>query len=299
MPMRYSFVGSGVEGRMRNLGQRRGFMAEAFQVLVTIPDHIQAGMVGLHETTGLPWWATFACSTAVVRLGLLPLTRFQLLATRNLAKSMPEVNFLAQLLRERVKSEYSKRGTASNASELLSTIAVFRKGVKASFTLNDVSLKRIFALPMVNIACFATFVFSVRDLLAGATNAPPAVLTQLESGGTGWFVDLTVRDPTLALPVIALASSYCAIEIAFSRVGVSGADTKNMKLVTFFKDTIQTVLILSVPVVHTLPAGVFCYWIPSSIIGGLQSIALRTPLGQELLRIPPLPAPKGTSKSPM
>jgi YidC/Oxa1 family membrane protein insertase len=153
----------------------RTLMTEAFHALATIPDHIQSGMVKLHVGTGLPWWATFACSTAVVRLGLLPLTRYQLLASRNLAKAMPEVNFLAQLLRERVKSGYAGRSQKARMKEMLSTLAVFRKGVRASFLLNDVNLKRIFALPFVNIGIFATFVFSVRDMLAGATAATPEV----------------------------------------------------------------------------------------------------------------------------
>lgn len=240
---------------------------------------------------GLPWWATFACSTAILRLSLLPLTKYQLLATRNLAKSMPEVNFLAQLLRERVKG---LRGSSSEKTqELLSTIAVFRKGVRASFKLNDVSLKRIFALPIVNIGCFATFVYSVRDILTGGCALPT---TGLDVGGIGWFLDLTVKDSTLALPLLAIASSYTAVDVAFSRIGPQGANTGNMKLVLLFKDMLQTCLILSVPMIHTLPSGVFCYWIPSSLCSMLQTIAIRTPTGQAILGIPPLPPPPRSSQ---
>jgi len=40
--------------------------------------------------------------------------------------------------------------------------------------------------------------------------------------------------------------------------------------------------------VLNLPAGVFCYWIPSSMAGAAQSLLLRSPAGLKLLRLPPL-----------
>jgi YidC/Oxa1 family membrane protein insertase len=270
-----------------------------YETLIVIPQTIQTGMVDLHSVTGLPWWGTFACATAIVRIGLLPLTRFQLLAARNLAKSLPEVNFLSQLLKERVKN---LRGSSTQKTkELMSTIAVFRKGVRASFALNGVSLKKIFGLPILNIGIFATFVFSVRDILAGTipSNTIDLVETglELEKGGMFWFLDLTSKDTTLLLPVMALISSYGALEIAFAKVGAQGPTTDNMKGVMWFKDIIQTTIVLALPAYATLPAGVFCYWIPSSIMGALQSIAVRTELGQTILRIPPLPGQSSNKAS--
>ena len=131
-------------------------------------------------------------------------------------------------------------------------------------------------------------------MLSFITILPPLlqVLHQLENGGMFWFCDLTAKDSTMALPLLAITATYGAIQIAFSRIGMTdnnggGKNTGNMNFVTFLKDTVQTVIILSIPVVHALPAGVFCYWIPSSLFGACQSIALRTALGQSILKIPP------------
>lgn len=250
--------------------QRRNYTAESIGVLVSVQDAI----VSLHKASATPWWATIALSTVVVRTALFPLVRYQLLASRKLSAAVPEINFLFQLLRNRLKHIPS-----SDSKERMKVVSVFVKGVKACLTLHEVRMSEILLYPLVNFTVFVSFVYSVRDLVI---NGP--VDLALDEGGMLWFTDLSEKDKTFALPLIALGLSYGAVEIAVAR--------SQGKLITFFKDFIQSILLLSVPFVTTLPSGVFCYWIPSSCFGIAQSIALRNPAFQKLLKIPPPPSPK-------
>eukprot|EP01041_Mallomonas_annulata_P012713 gene12713-26780_t len=234
---------------------------------------VQSSLSGLHIYTGLPWWSTISFATVFVRFCTFPLIRMQILASRKLAITLPELSFLYQLLKLRL-SETS----LSRVGERLKIISIFIKGVNACLTVHNVSLTRIFALPVINITLFMTFVYSVRDMLVGAYKE------QLEEGGILWFEDLTMKDRSFVLPLSAIGLSYLGVDIALSA-------TYGRQII-LFKDFIQSLLILSVPLVSFLPAGVFFYWIPSSMMGILQHLMLRNVTMQRLLRMPPLVKPK-------
>jgi len=61
-------------------------------------------------------------------------------------------------------------------------------------------------LTLANISVFATFVFSVRDLIQSGD------AEGLDSGGLLWFRGLTAKDPLLA--VLAVGASYSAIMVS-------------------------------------------------------------------------------------
>ena len=248
----------------------RAFTTETLNVIGSL----QESIIALQTMTGAPWWATIGLSTIVVRTVLFPLVRYQLLASRKLSLAVPEINFLFQLLRNRLKHI-----PVSDSKERMKVVSVFFKGVKACLTLHEVRMSEILLYPLVNFAVFVSFVYSVRDLvISGPTDLG------LDEGGLFWFKDLSDKDKSFSLPLVALGLSYGAVEIALAR--------SQGKLVIFFKDFIQSILLLSVPFITTLPSGVFCYWIPSSCFGIAQSIALRNPTFQKLLKIPPPPLPK-------
>jgi YidC/Oxa1 family membrane protein insertase len=207
-------------------------------------------------------------STVFARLALLPLVRTQVISSQKLALAMPEISFLYQLLIKRLKS---KRITETQ--ERMRIISVFFHGVDACFRLYDVSYKEMFAYPIVNIGVFMTFIYSVRSMITHSDNY------DLLEGGVLWFVDLSSKDPTFLLPLGALSLSYLAMELGF------GKNQKGAGML--FKDGLQSLVLLSVPFVTTLPAGVFCYWIPSSLFAIAQSQVIKGPYAQTLLGIPP------------
>lgn len=254
---------------------RLGVRSLSTESLFTIPHIIQTAIIGLQSTTGAPWWATIAVSTIFARLSLVPLVRTQVIASQKLGVAMPELRFLNQLLQRRMK-----RIPLSNSEERMRILSVFFQGVNACFKIHDVSKIHVIAYPLLNMTLFMTFVFSVRDLILHTNNY------ELMEGGMLWFVELAEKDPTLVLPFTALSLSYLALELGFGRV-------KDLQWASYLKDGCQSLVVLSVPFVVTLPAGVFCYWIPSSLFAIAQSLVLKSPYAQSMLGIPAPKMPGG------
>ena len=240
--------------------------------IFSLPHLIQTSILGLHAISGTPWWGTIALATVCVRVSMLPLVRSQIIASRKLAAIMPEANFVYQLFMKRISSV-----KVSDTAERMRLFSVFFKGINACFQLQDLKKRQLLAYPLINMGVFMTFVFSVRDLIVRGENY------DMCQGGILWFVDLTVKDPTFALPLTALCLTYTGLELAFA-----GGKTPTA---LFFKDFAQSLVILTLPFVAVLPAGVFCYWIPSSLFAITQSQVLKSPLALKLLNIPPLVPP--------
>ena len=107
----------------------------------------------------------------------------------------------------------------------------------------------------------------------------------MDTGGMLWFENLAIADPTYALPLIAIGSSYSALEFGFSNPSDRITDpNKGGRLQVTMKDIFQTLLIVSVPFVTQLPAGIFAYWIPSSLAGMVQTQGLRTLAARERMQ---------------
>jgi membrane protein insertase Oxa1/YidC/SpoIIIJ len=260
---------------------RKGERFATTEMALTLPHVIQAAMTGMQSVTGAPWWVTIGLSTLFVRFSLVPLVRAQVVASRALGPALPEIRNLTHLLRQRQNSK-----SQGDAGRQLKYVSAFTSGVSACMKLYEVPTGRLIAYPLINMGIFITFVYSVRDMLANATSM------RLLDGGTLWFTDLASSDPTFALPFAALGLSYLGLELAFGRL------EKPVGVGPFLKDFSQCMIILSTPFVVTLPAGVFCYWIPSSLFAIAQSQLLKSAYGQNLLKIPPMKLPAGRVTSP-
>lgn len=185
---------------------------------------------------------------------------------------MPEISFLYQLLLRRLNST-----KVTNTPERLRILSVFFNGVNACLKLYDVSKMELIAYPFINIGVFMTFVYSVRNMIVHSDNY------DMLEGGLMWFMDLSSKDATFILPISALTLSYCAMELGF------GAHKTPATL--FLKDCFQSIVLLSLPFVAVLPAGVFCYWIPSSLFAIGQTQVMKSPAMLKLLKIPEVQLP--------
>ena len=229
----------------------------------------------MQAATGLPWWATIASSTIFVRTALFPLVRSQIIHGRKLGQTIPELNFLFQLLRQRLSG--LKASSAVGRKEIFKIFTVFFRGVGACFRLHDVKLSRILGLPLINLAVFVTFIMSIRDMIIGDHEYDALFTEELF-----WLDGLHMKDKTMLLPIGAVAMSYIALEVSFAASTAS-------RLLLLIKDVLQCGFILFLPYVAPLPAGVFFYWIPSSAVGMLQTLLLRRPMFMRIMGIPPLP----------
>jgi YidC/Oxa1 family membrane protein insertase len=228
-------------------------------------------LVEFQAFSGLPWWATIAFSTVLVKTALIPIVRLQIIASQQYAKAIPEISFLNSLLRKNLF------GNSQNTQQKLEAIKSYYRGYRASLVIHNASVLPLVAYPLVNVSVFVTFILSVRDLI----EADKAGI--LSEGGLWWFEDLIATDATYVLPFAAVGCSYIGLEVAFQ--GGAGP------YVPLLRHLAQTFMIFVLPITATLPCGVFCYWIPSSLYGMTQTLLLRQPVVMKALRIPLVPKP--------
>ena len=275
-----------------NIIIKRSLMTE------TIPSVFNAIQISLHalQSTGFPWWATFALSTIIVRSSMFPLVRSQLLYTKKITNAMPEISFLYQLLNKRLQGisihQTEERLKIINVFIkgtyyyyyllllLLSLLLLLLLGVTASLKLHDFSILRMLSYPAANISIFLTFIISIREMIKNDVDLKYG----FQDGGLLWFADLTMKDGTFILPFLAITLSYTALDIAFSN------GKGNFFIYT--KDFCQCITLLSIPLVIQLPSGIFFYWIPSSIFAITQSLLLRNDKFQKIMNIPTVSKPK-------
>jgi membrane protein insertase Oxa1/YidC/SpoIIIJ len=265
--------------RLNTIGERSRKIS--FEVLSSAPNLIQliqTSLVSYQDATGLPWWLTFATSTALFRVTVFPLVRLQIVNMTELAKAFPDIRLLYGLFMQRRR--LSDRLSLNESYQLL---AVFMKGSRASLIVHNFSLFKFFLYPSVNIAAFVTFLYSLRNMVYSKTN------DALTDGGISWFLDLTDKDPTFILPLTAVYLSYSGLLYSFSG--------NRSPIVRIMQDALQCLLLLGIPFYLQLPCGVFCYWIPSSIMSILQTKLLRTPYFQKLFRIPAPQKPPTATQS--
>mmetsp|Transcript_26670 Transcript_26670/g.25538 ORF Transcript_26670/g.25538 Transcript_26670/m.25538 type:complete len:280 (-) Transcript_26670:29-868(-) len=251
---------------------------------VSPPEIIQTGMTWIHVTTGLPWWVTFVATTLSLRVAIFPITRFHLFKNRILSEAMPEIGFLTRLLEAKYQKFSVLTINTTKISELFKNIQTYFKGVNACLTIHKASILSMLIYPAVNIASLITFVYSIRGLFHKESEHRREFLED----GPLIFKDLTQKDSTYILPITASLLSYSAIEIGFLNAQKSG-----------FKNTLQLLTIMSIPMMSYLPVGIFFYWIPSTLFTISQSFLLRVPAVIKFLKLP-LPMKKTnvtTSKS--
>jgi len=182
-------------------------------------------LLWVHDTTGLPWWASICLTTIGIRSAMLPVVWYQLNASAKLGKAVPELNYLYQLLRPELRkmpeSDYSGR---------MAKFGLFIKGARASLRKHQNGLKAFpitttlgstAVAPLTQIPIFITFVFATRGLIGEGGHG-------LAEEGALWFSDLTARDETLVLPLLAVASTYVNLELGLGgrarRAGGGGVD---------------------------------------------------------------------------
>lgn len=96
--------------------------------------------------------------------------------------------------------------------------------------------------------------------------------------GTLWFQDLSLADPTLALPVISSALMVASVEL--------GGDTlpeEYRENVTF---GMRAFAIVMVPITMNFSSGIFVYWVSSNLFTVIQTAVLRVKSVKRVLKIP-------------
>ncbi len=81
--------------------------------------------------------------------------------------------------------------------------------MRADSLLNEVSLARMLTSPLIIMTVFATFIYSIRDMIV------PDVAQAMSTVGLLMFTDLTVRDSYVVVPLVSLDLSLLSCELSF------------------------------------------------------------------------------------
>lgn len=221
---------------------------------------VQNCMEYMHIGCDLPWWASIAIGTVVVRMLIFPLV---IVAQRNAAKmsiNLPQLQTLQLKMTEARQS-----GNQLEAARYAQELVLFMKEKK----LNP--FKNIL-VPLAQAPLFISFFMGLR----GMTNVP---VESMRTGGLFWFTDLTVVDQYYILPVVTSATMWLTIELGADSTKLSEANMQTMKYV------LRAMPVCILPFTINFPGAILVYWVSSNFISLLQVGFLRFPAVREFFKI--------------
>jgi YidC/Oxa1 family membrane protein insertase len=232
----------------------------------------------VHETTGLPWWASIMLTTLGIRTATFPIMLMQIKNTYALSQAKPEVEALVEHMKEE-----QARGNPNAVSEYQTRVAA----VWSKYNANP--LKSIATL-LVQAPMFIGFFSALRGMAA-------AKVPSLMEGGALWFTDLTIPDPTYALPLLASATFLLTVEAG----AADGMEGQGDKMKAKMKNIMRAVAVIIVPFSGSMPASVFMYWTASNFFSLAQTLVLKIPGVKAALGIPILKSstPKAEPGKPL
>ena len=245
-----------------------------------VTEVVQQTLCYVHTLTGMPWWATMASSTVILRISLFPLLRMQILAFQKLQSASTDLNGLNHLFKTRVETirstERSLFLSAEGRRQFLESTASYFSGLQACRILHEIPVTQMIAPPFVNIGIFATFTYSMRRMV----DAFPSL--GLETGGMLWFTNLNMPDPTFTLPIVAIILTSTSVHYSLKK------SAREVLMIRYFRNLMHVGLLASIPIVIQFPAGIFCYWIPSTITRIMQQNLLENERFRTLMVLPRL-----------
>ncbi|XP_044303322.1 cytochrome c oxidase assembly protein COX18, mitochondrial-like isoform X2 [Varanus komodoensis] len=213
---------------------------------------MESGLVALQAASGLPWWATVIAASAVLRTGLtLPLAAQQGRVLAKLENLQPEIQSLAKRLRYEV-SICAKQQEWSEKSARFYFKKNLKRIVSELYVRDNCHPFKATLLIWIQIPLWVFVSVALRNLSVGSgTSEGTYIQEQLSTGGTLWFMDLTVPDSTWILPIILGTLNLLIVEIFALR---KTSPTKFQKYATnFFRGT----SVFMIPVAATVPSVVF------------------------------------------
>jgi YidC/Oxa1 family membrane protein insertase len=206
-------------------------------------------ITNLHEASGLPWWGTIVLATLSVRTMILPVSIYTMRNASKMAAIQDDLKSMREEIMTAMKSGNRPLAEKKQAAQ--------REFMAAA----GVSPGRVLIGPLLQFPVFISFFVGIRRM---AAENPEFV-----SGGLAWFADLSSKDTTFGLPVLAGATLFAMTEL--------GGDT-GTKMTPTMRMAMRFVAVASVPLTSWMPAAVFCYWIPNNIFSVCLGGAMRSPI---------------------
>ncbi|KAG0231263.1 Mitochondrial inner membrane protein oxa1l [Actinomortierella wolfii] len=215
----------------------------------------------VHVSTALPWWATIAATTVMIRTALLPFMVKIQGNTARLHNVKPELDRLTENMR---------LAKESNDNQAL---ARFSAETQELFKKHDCNPIKSLALPLIQAPVMISFYLALRDMAA-------LPVPQFQDGGLFWFKDLTVADPTYILPVASSLGFLAIMELGGEAGGVSQPKA--------VKNVMRFMAVAMVPLTMNFSSAIFVYWLTSNVFTAGQMMFFRNQAVRRYFNIPQL-----------
>ncbi|KAD3641458.1 hypothetical protein R6Q59_004102 [Mikania micrantha] len=233
---------------------------------------LQYAIDGIHNFTGLNWWASIVITTLVIRTLTIPIMINQLKATTKLTILRPQL--------EEIKQEMQDRGMSPSA------VAEGQEKMKRVFKQHGVSTFTPLKGLLIQGPLFVSFFLAIQNMVDKVPS--------FKTGGTFWFVDLTTADPFYLLPCLTAFTFWITVEFNMQE-GLEGNPAAGT-----MKNVSRAFAALTVPLTATFPKALFCYWITSNLFSLVYGLVIKKPSVKKMLNIPiivpPPPSPASESK---
>ncbi|XP_046402056.1 cytochrome c oxidase assembly protein COX18, mitochondrial isoform X1 [Ischnura elegans] len=258
--------------------------------------HAQKFFELIHDTSGLPWWASIIVTTVVVRsLVAFPLALHQNYILAKVQNLQHEMKTISQELGREVSFAVKKFGWSNEQAQLHYKYSLKKQWDKLVVRDNchpfKASLPIWFQMPM-----WIFLSISLRNMaymLPHRDSAAELIFLQLSQGGCLWFPNLIDVDHTLILPVTLGLLNLAIVEL--QTITRLKEPTKFQRNLT---NLIRLLSIAMVPIASSVPTCMSLYWVSSSACGLIQNLLVLSPRIKNLVGIPkviPLPSVKDSA----
>ena len=148
----------------------------------------------VHSTVGLPWWTAIVATTVCIKLAFIPCTLY----ARKHAIKMREIDPQVSKLKEKQKV-FMLAGNVDLANHE-------KEKMKLLFKQHGVSPVLVMIPTIFQASVMISFFMAIRQMAY-------APVSSMMTGGSLWFVDLTMSDPTFMLPIISSALLIANLEV--------------------------------------------------------------------------------------
>lgn len=206
-------------------------------------------------------------TTVAARTLMLPVVGKQMRNTQNMTAARPEMLALQDWFKQK----------QLEGGDMQALAGEYQHRLAAVWAKHDCHPIKSLGPLLLQAPLFIGF-FSALRSLAGAQ------VPSLTHGGTLWFHDLTLADPTYGLPLVSAAIFLLTVELGAAD-GMQGQDPKVMARMKTFMRVLAAAM---VPLTASMPAGVFVYWATSNAYSLLQAAAFKVTPVRRLFNLAPL-----------
>ncbi|XP_076441695.1 cytochrome c oxidase assembly protein COX18, mitochondrial-like [Babylonia areolata] len=276
---------------------RRNFSIETYNKYFS-PDvppigFAQKVLEAIHTTTGLPWWASIAASTLMLRgVVTLPLAVYSMHIMARVELLQPEIAKLSQELRREVAVAVKKFAWDAKYTRFKYN-STMKKLIKDLYIRDNCHPAKSSLVLWFQIPMWVCLSFALRNMSGAVPTAVPgtdsAVLCpDLKTEGVLWFPDMTAPDSTWLLPLMLGLTNLLNIEMHSLTAQRVSRFQKSLVLV------MRVLSLAMIPIGSVVPSCMCYYWMCSSVFGLGQTILFKAPSLRRLLRVPKTPSESQT-----